>query len=594
MKKIVFFIAFACTQLALSQSDALAKKYYEDGAFEKAKVFYEKLVRENPYRTDYTESLVDCYHQLKAYEQAEELLQKQLRKKNASPSFYVILGYTYTLQGKENEAESAYASAISSLAKNTNYAYGVGLRFEGYALLSKAIEAYNKAMELNPEIDFNYQLAKLYGEQGEFKAMINSYLNLVAKNPGIASTVMRNINIYTTADSSQTTSTLFKNELLSRAQKTPNLVWNKLLSWHFADQGKLTLAFMQEKAMYKREDEPSLYRIEALGNLAFEQGDYDLANTIFEFIVAENTSAETTLKAKIKRADLLVLTNKKNGISLANTAYKSLLSTYGNSTRTLPLQLAYAQFLTQHKKNQKEAILLLEKCIKLPYTPTEVAALKMALADNLVYQQRFDDALIYFTQIQLSLKNDVRSQLARFKVAQTSFYKGDFDWAYDQLKVLRSSTSQRIANDAMQLSLLISDHKYEDSLQVALKQYATADLLSYQNKTEEAIATLKNLVTQHKGEGIEDDALLKLAQLQEKKGDFESAAFNYKKIITFFGTGILADDALFYLANLYTNELHNPEAAKKHFETLIFTHQDSYFFPEARKKYRQLRGDIIE
>ncbi len=184
-------------------------------------------------------------------------------------------------------------------------------------------------------------------------------------------------------------------------------------------------------------------------------------------------------------------------------------------------------------------------------------------------------------------------QNARYKVAQTSFYKGDFDWALTQLKVLRGSTSQLIANDAMQLSLLISDNSLEDSTQTALKKYARADLLAYQNKTKDAIAELETILQEHKGEKIEDEALLKQGELLETIKDYDAAKFNYQKITEFYGNGILADDAHFALAELYRKVLNEPEKAKEHYEKIIYNYQDSYYFPQARKTFRMLRGDSI-
>ena len=184
-------------------------------------------------------------------------------------------------------------------------------------------------------------------------------------------------------------------------------------------------------------------------------------------------------------------------------------------------------------------------------------------------------------------------QDARFKVAQTSFYKGDFDWALTQLKVLRGSTSQLIANDAMQLSLLISDNSLEDSTQTALKKYARADLLAYQNKDDAAIALLNDILENHKGEKIEDEALLKQAQLFEKKESWSNAQRNYQKIVEFYGEDILADDAHFALGQLYEKTLLDEEKAKYHYEKIIYNYQDSYYFPQARKNFRRLRGDLI-
>ena len=232
--------------------------------------------------------------------------------------------------------------------------------------------------------------------------------------------------------------------------------------------------------------------------------------------------------------------------------------------------------------------------MELPLNDRANAYLKLTLGDILVYDKKFNQALIYFSQIQKKLKNDVMGQNARFKVAQTSFYKGDFDWALTQLKVLRSSTSQLIANDAMQLSLLISDNSLEDSTQTALKKYARADLLAYQNKKKEAIAELDVILKDHKGEKIEDEALLKQAKLLESLKDYEAAEFNYRKITEFYANDILADDAHFALGELYRKVLNEPEKAKAEFEKIIFNYQDSYYYPQARKNYRLLRGDSIE
>ena len=185
------------------------------------------------------------------------------------------------------------------------------------------------------------------------------------------------------------------------------------------------------------------------------------------------------------------------------------------------------------------------------------------------------------------------AQEARFKVAQTSYFKGDFSWAQVQLDVLRKSASQLIANDAMQLSLMIRDNSLEDSTQTALKKYARADLLMLQNKNTEAITVLEDILTNHKGEKIEDEALLKQGELYERTKQFPKAESNYLKLIELYKEDILADDAHFKLAKLYENELQDPQKAKQLYEQIIFNYADSIYFVEARKKYRTLRGDAI-
>ena len=97
-------------------------------------------------------------------------------------------------------------------------------------------------------------------------------------------------------------------------------------------------------------------------------------------------------------------------------------------------------------------------------------------------------------------------------------------------------------------------------------------------------------MTSHKGEKIEDEALLKQAELYEITGFYKKAETNYLKIIELYKDEILADDAYFKLANLYENQLQNPQKAKEYYEQIIFDFADSIYFTQARKRYRILRG----
>jgi len=211
----------------------------------------------------------------------------------------------------------------------------------------------------------------------------------------------------------------------------------------------------------------------------------------------------------------------------------------------------------------------------------------------LVYSSKFNTALIYYTQVQNDLKNHTIGQTARFKIAQTSYFKGDFDWAQSQLKVLKNSTAQLIANDALDLNLLITDNVVKDSLKIALKKYAVADLLAFQNKDSQAIDTLQIVLNNFKGHPIEDETLFKQAKLFEKINEFTKAENNYLQIITINKDDILADDAVYSIAELYLNKLNSIEKAKEYFQKIIFDYPSSIYLVDARKKYRKLRGDEI-
>ena len=594
MRFLIFLISYlSLATFAWAQDDFLAKQYFADGDFEKAVIFYEKLVEKNPQRTEYAQDLVACYQQLERYEDAGEFIKTRLKDRNPYPTLLVDLGYNHALQEEPEMAQTYYDQALDIIPKNPNYGYAIGLQFQKYSLLDRAISAFEKSMQLNPALDFNFQLARIYGEQGNVEAMYNSYLNLVIDGKTSKSNILRSIDDFVSENPVDTNNIILKKVLLERAQKNPDIIWNELLSWLFTKQNQYSNAFRQEKAIFKRLDGSSTVRLENLGDNALDAEDYDTAKEIFSYII-ENTNNEITkLDAELNLIDMELIDAPKGQLETIKRRYNQLIEIYGYKSQTLQLQVAYANFLTFKKNEPQPAEILLKNSLELPLSDRGTAYLKLALGDILVYDKKFNEALIYFSQIQQKLKNDVLGQDARYKVAQTSFYKGDFDWALTQLKVLRSSTSQLIANDAMQLSLLISDNSLEDSTQTALKKYARADFLSYQNKTDDAITALNDILENHKGEKIEDEALLKQAELYQTQKKYDEALLNYQKIITFYGNGILADDAYYALGELYRKVYKDTAKAKEHYEKIIYNYQDSYYFPQARKNFRLLRGDSI-
>ena len=229
--------------------------------------------------------------------------------------------------------------------------------------------------------------------------------------------------------------------------------------------------------------------------------------------------------------------------------------------------------------------------MELPLNRFQTAEIKMQLADILLFEEKFNQASLYYSQIEEDLKNDVIGHEASLKSAKTSYFKTDFEWALKQFKELKSANTQLIANDALEYFLLINDNTAADSTQVALKQFAKGDFLLYQNKKPEAITQFQNILKSFKGQEIEAVTLLRLGKVYESQKDFASALSQYQQIIDHHSDGIYVDEALFFSAEIYNDELKDVEKAKPLYEKVIFNHQDSIYFVDARKKYRELRGD---
>ena len=590
MRAILLILIGVFSLQIYAQEPQIAYQYFRNGDYEKAASIYKELHEKHTYKTTYFKYLIDCYHQLENFEEISKIIAKQLENFPNQEYLYVELGYSYQLQHLEEKATFFYQKAFKAIEKKPNLGYLVGKAFQENHLLDNALLAYKKGMELNPSTNYNFQIAFIYGEKGEIENMFNTYLDLVASSENYFSTAKTHIGKFITEEAESKYNISLKRLLLKRLQNNPQNSWNKLLSWLFMQQKEYTKALVQEKALFKR-NLSDLNSIIEVGKIAFNNKDFEASKSCFHYVLENNTKLNDELISKLFLLEIDMKTNAS--IETVEAQFQQLFNQYGKTINTLKIQAIYAEFLAFKKNDSKEAISILKEVLKLPINQFQKGEIKIKLADILVFTNKFSSALIYYTQVQNDLKNHTIGQTARFKIAQTSYFKGDFKWAQSQLKVLKNSTSQLIANDALDLNLLITDNAVKDSLKLALKTYAISDLLSFQNKNKQAIDTLQVVLNTYKGHPIEDEALFKQAQLFEKINQLEMAESNYLQIIIINKDDILADDANYYLAELYLNKLNNIEKAKEYYQKIIFEYPSSIYLVDARKKFRKLRGDDI-
>jgi len=275
-------------------------------------------------------------------------------------------------------------------------------------------------------------------------------------------------------------------------------------------------------------------------------------------------------------------------------AYARFIEKIGRNRDSFLIQKDFVEFFAYQKRDVVKALTQIELIASQDLYQQQTAELKLLQADLMVQDSKFNQALLLYTQVEKLIPNTDIAREARFKVAKTSYYRGDFDWALTQLKVLKSSASQLTANDAMELALLIKDNSQEDTLRTDLKLVAKADLLLFQNQPTQALTILEGVLEDYQSPSIVDEVLFRIAKIHLANQEVEKALLYLQRIIDDHSDEILADNANFLLGTLYMDELKAPDQAKPYFETLIFNHPDSIFFVDARKRFRMLRGDQIQ
>ncbi|WP_426090482.1 tetratricopeptide repeat protein [Flavobacterium sp. DSR3-2] len=588
MKKIVLLIHLFLSLFAFAQNEQLAQYYYDKGDFEKAKISYEELLQEIPQNSQYFLRIIDCSQQLQQFESAEKAIQQRLEKYNQG-NLLVELGYNFQLQKNEAKAKIHYEQALDRIKKNPNDVYGISNAFERKVLLEHALKSYQTASELDKNFNFNYQIGLLYGQLSNMEMMISTFLDEAYANPQNSIRIQNQLVRFMMDEGDANFNEILRKALIVRTQKNQDLFWNHYLSWFYVQQKEFEKAFIQEKAIYKRNSE-SLANIVNLGQLAIEDENQEAAKEILSFVLENTQDLELLIQANSYLVTMRIEKASEKDFAAISTTLDGLLKQFGLSPFTLSLQLIQAHFTAFNLKKPEEGKAMVKRALELQLNDYEVANAKMELADILLYEEKFNQALIYYSQIELDLKNDVMAHEASLKAAKTSYFKTDFAWALKQFKELKSANTQLIANDALEYFLLINDNTVADSTQTALKQFAKGDYLLYQNRNQEAITQFQSILKNYKGQEIEAVTLLRLGKIYEKKGDFALALSQYQTIIDQHSDGIYIDEALYFSAEIYNKQLI-PEKAKPLYEKVLFHHQDSIYFVEARKKFRQLRGD---
>jgi tetratricopeptide (TPR) repeat protein len=587
LRKIVFFILFLSSFWVSAQNEQLAFNYIDAGEYEKAVTILEEVYSKN--KLLHLDKILYCYQQLEQHDKALKFINELKPKKN-NPTLLVEEGYIYQLQKKQPEADKKYQEALNEIDKNANFAYNLGSVFEKKVLLDWALKAYEKGQKANPNLNFDYQTAMIQGQLGNLEVMLNKLLDYGFNTPDGTPMVQNQLTRFLMDDSDGSFAASIRKNLLLRTQKSQDVYWNQFLSWFFVQQKEYGKAFVQEKAVYKRNPD-SFINIVTLSRMAMEEKQYEDANTILTFVLENTQNLDLQMQAHhfLLSMDMESVTSKE--YPTIDFKLDELLKKYGISQHSLDLQILSAHFKTFYLNQSKLGIELLQNSLKLPLNTREQAKVKMELADIMVYDEKFNQAILYYAQVEDNLKNDVLAHEASLKLAKANFYKKDFDWTLQQVKVLKQSPSLLIANDAIEMFLLIQDNSAEDSLRVALQSYATADLKLYQNKKEEALQLFLTILQKHKGESIEEGTLFKVGKIYEEKGDFTTALTYYQNLLDHHKDGIYKDEALFYSAEIYRKNILDNEKAKALYEKVVLEHPDSLYYTESRKQYRTLRGD---
>ena len=594
---LLALLAAALPCHAQQSQEQLAAHYYSSGQYRQAAELYETLYDKAPNKF-YYQMLYRSYLELEEYRDAQHLTERRLRQYPKELYLHVDLGMTFERRGDTRKARKNFDAALDKIGSDTRQLADLTQAFETAGHTEYAIRAYLAARrKMNNEYLFVSELATLYQRTGDYTAMMREYFDLLDKQPGMMSSIQVSLQHALAETSSPQLAEGLRSTLIQRVQQQPdNRQYLEMMIWFSLQQKDFAFAFTQARAVDARFPELGGETLMRVATIARSNAAYDVAEQCYTLLTGKGKehplyfdSRMGLLQVRFDRLNRNFPVGNRQLTQLLQD-YESALDELGKNLNTAQLMRNYAQLGAYYADSVQRAADMLYDLLELPKLPAKLRdEVKLELGDLLLFAGEVWDASLLYMQVEKANKNDLLGSQAKFRNARLSYYNHDFLWAQSQLEVLRASTSKLIANDAMELSLLISNNMEEDSTFDMLERYAAADLLLYRNQLDAAWEAFDAVSTSALSHPLLDEVLLQKARIRLRQQRYAEADSLLNQLLEQYPDDILADDALMLLARLCEEQLDDSPRARDYYQRLLLDYPLSLYSDEARKHYNLLK-----
>ncbi|HIP37763.1 MAG TPA: tetratricopeptide repeat protein [Crocinitomix sp.] len=574
----------------------LADYYYNKGEFDKAEIYYAKALKKYDSKTIF-QHYIDCLINLKKYDEAEKQINKKIKKFKYNNFYKFQLANIYELTDKQKEANDIYQQLVDDLPPIQNKITLLGREFINNGKYDYALNTYLKGRDmLKKGYQFNIEIADLYARSKKKNLMIKEYLDLLEYSPTYKNIIQTYLSRNIDFEEDEEEVEYLKNELLRRIQKYPSKTfYNEMLIWLYLQKKEFAGAVIQAKALDKRtkNDGSKVFNIASVCKV---NKSYSNARKAYKYIIDLGDTSPYYTKAVQENLEVsfLEITEKGNFSKedLVSVAldYEKALSQMGKLPQTIGIIERLSKIYAFYLDEPQKAEALITNAIKLNIKPLKKAELKVLLGDIYIVDNRIWEASILYMQVSKDFSEEPIGHEAKYKNAKVFYYDGEFEYAKAQLDVLKASTTKLIANDAMQLSLLLQDNLGIDTTEAPVQMFAKADLLLQQNKYQQALQQLDSIEAEYPFHSLVDEILFKKGEIYQKMQNWTEAIKFYELVLTNYSDDILADDACFRIAEIYEYYINDKTKAAEYYKKILFEFSGSLYTAESRKKYRTIKG----
>lgn len=583
--------------VAQESQEQMAAYYYDNGELEQAAQLYESLYKRTTNKF-YYQRLYNTYLRLGEYKDALKLAEKRRKENPKDLYLYVDEGNVYLEQGQKKKADKVFDKAVDAITGNLAPIPDLARAFANVGRYDYALKTYYTARSKtrNKQLYFS-EIVGVYQAMGDYSAMTEEYFDLLDNQPGMMNSIQVSMQKTLQEAPDERLANGVRQALVQRVREHPdNRNYLEMMIWFALQQKDFAFALTQARAVESRFPDQGGEQLLRVAKIAYANEDYDVAAESYRLLQQKGKENPHYFESRVGELEVeFARINKNYTIDSKKFAalrgrYEEAIAELGKNERTVPLMRNYAQLMAYHGNDAQTAVSMLDDVLEIPRLKATLRdEVKLELGDMLLFAGEIWDASLLYMQVEKANKNDVLGAMAKYRNARLSYFNHDFSWAKSQLDVLRASTSKLVANDAMELSLLISDNMEDDSTYDMLELYADADLLLYRNLLDSAWDGFDAINKRVLSHPLFDEMLMKKAQIRMKQARYEEADSLLQQLVEFYPYDILADDALMLRGELNEEKLGHPEVALECYEKILLDYSSSLYADRARKRYNELK-----
>ena len=583
--------------VAQESQEQMAAYYYDNGELEQAAQLYESLYKRTTNKF-YYQRLYNTYLRLGEYKDALKLAEKRRKENPKDLYLYVDEGNVYLEQGQKKKADKVFDKAVDAITGNLAPIPDLARAFANVGRYDYALKTYYTARSKtkNKQLYFS-EIVGVYQAMGDFSAMTEEYFDLLDNQPGMMNSIQVSMQKTLQEAPDERLANGVRQALVQRVREHPNnRNYLEMMIWFALQQKDFAFALTQARAVESRFPDQGGDQLLRVAKIAYANEDYDVAAESYRLLQQKGKENPHYFESRVGELEVeFARINKNYTIDSKKFAalrgrYEEAIAELGKNERTVPLMRNYAQLMAYHGNDAQAAVSMLDDVLEIPRLKAALRdEVKLELGDMLLFAGEIWDASLLYMQVEKANKNDVLGAMAKYRNARLSYFNHDFSWAKSQLDVLRASTSKLVANDAMELSLLISDNMEDDSTYDMLELYADADLLLYRNLLDSAWDGFDAINKRVLSHPLFDEVLMKKAQIRMKQARYEEADSLLQQLVEFYPYDILADDALMLRGELNEEKLGHPDVALECYEKILLDYSSSLYADRARKRYNELK-----